>query len=154
MFQKWLTSCFIHKVKLEQLYQVAAAYSQKNISEILLNQTEIRLYLPFPDRFWTKRWSVWFQINRKMVNTIWFRIDLIKLQKDFSVCRRWDFLFLVNTIQTFIEERLIQVCAKNYYVNIHVQFWAVFFQSNIKFWTSKIVHYWSRINVNLFRQDA
>ena len=38
--------------------------------EILLNQTEIRLYLPCTDRFETKRTSVWFQINRRMVHTI------------------------------------------------------------------------------------
>ena len=33
---------------------------------------EIRLYLPLSDWFGTKWKSVWFQINRKMVNTIWF----------------------------------------------------------------------------------
>ena len=38
---------------------------------ILLNQTEIRLYLSFSDYLRTKRTFVWFQINRKMVNTIW-----------------------------------------------------------------------------------
>ena len=27
-----------------------------------------------------------FQINRKMINTIWFRIDLTRLRKVFSVC--------------------------------------------------------------------
>ena len=27
-----------------------------------------------------------FQINRKMVNTIWFRVGLIRFQKDVSVC--------------------------------------------------------------------
>ena len=32
------------------------------------------------------RRHVWFQINRKMVNTIWFRFDLIRFGKDFSVC--------------------------------------------------------------------
>ena len=45
-------------------------HTQRNFSEILLNQPKIRLYLPFSDRFWTKRTSVWFQINRSMVNTI------------------------------------------------------------------------------------
>ena len=28
----------------------------------------------------------WIQINQKMVNTIWFRIDLITFRKYFSVC--------------------------------------------------------------------
>ena len=56
--------------------------------EILFNQTEIRLYLPFSDWFGTKRTvSVWFQIDREMLNTIWFRFDLIRFGKDFSVCR-------------------------------------------------------------------
>ena len=59
---------------------------QRNIFEILLNQTEIRLYLPFSDWFGTKSTSIWIQINRKMVNTIWFRVDLISFRKDFSVC--------------------------------------------------------------------
>ena len=44
------------------------------------------LYLPFSDWFGTKRTSVWFQINRNMVNTIWFRVDSIRFRKDFSVC--------------------------------------------------------------------
>ena len=41
--------------------------------EILLNQTKIRLYLPYSDWFRIKRTvSVWFQINLKMVNSVWF----------------------------------------------------------------------------------
>ena len=61
-------------------------YTHKNLFEILLNQPEIRLYLPFSDWFGSKRTSVWFQINRCMVNTIWFRVDSIGFRKDFSVC--------------------------------------------------------------------
>ena len=34
-------------------------YTQKNLFEFLLNQTEIRLYLSFSDWFETKRTSVW-----------------------------------------------------------------------------------------------
>ena len=34
--------------------------TQRNYFEILLNHTEIRLYLPFPDWYGTKRSSVWF----------------------------------------------------------------------------------------------
>ena len=61
-------------------------YTQRYIFEILSNQPEIRLYLPFSVWFGTKRTvSVWFQINRKIVNTIWFRVDLIKFRRDF--CR-------------------------------------------------------------------
>ena len=54
--------------------------------QVLLNQTEIRLYVTCTDWFGTKRTSVWIQINRKMVDTIWFRVDLIRFRKDFSVC--------------------------------------------------------------------
>ena len=53
--------------------------------EILLNQTEIRLYLPCADWFGSKRTSVWIQIIRCMVNTIWFRFNSIIFRKDFLV---------------------------------------------------------------------
>ena len=61
-------------------------YTQRNLFEILLNQPEIRLYLTFSDWFGSKWTSVWIQINRKIVNTIWFRFDLIRFWKYFSVC--------------------------------------------------------------------
>ena len=61
-------------------------HTQRNIFEILLNQIEIRLCLAFYDRFGTKWMSDWLQINRKMVNTIWYRFDMIRFRKDFSVC--------------------------------------------------------------------
>ena len=35
---------------------------------------------------WNQRTSVWFQVNRCMVNTIWFQFDLTRFRKDFSVC--------------------------------------------------------------------
>ena len=41
----------------------------------LVYQTKIRLHSSFWDRFGIKRNSIWFQINRKMVNPIWFRYD-------------------------------------------------------------------------------
>jgi len=44
----------------------------------LCTEKSFRLYLPFSDWFWIKRTSVWFQINQKMVYTIWFRFDLIR----------------------------------------------------------------------------
>ena len=61
-------------------------YTPRIFFKILLNQTEIRLYFPFFDWLGTKRTSVYLQMNRKMVYTIWFRFDLIKFRKDFSVC--------------------------------------------------------------------
>ena len=60
---------------------------KKNLFQILSNQTKIRLYLPFSDWFGPKQTSVWFQINQKMVNKIWFQFDFIIFRKDFSVCR-------------------------------------------------------------------
>ena len=60
-------------------------YTQRNLFEILLWQTKIRLYLPFFDWCGTKRTSVWFKINRCMVNTIWFRFDLTRFGKYFSM---------------------------------------------------------------------
>ena len=63
-------------------------YTQRNIFQILLNQLQIRLYLPFSAWFGSKRTSVWIQINRKMVYTIWFWVDLIIFRKKFSVCIR------------------------------------------------------------------
>ena len=35
----------------------------------------------------TKQTFVWFQINQCMVNTIWFRFDLIRFRIYFSVCK-------------------------------------------------------------------
>ena len=91
-----------NKIKFMKLYSTRAfvsAFEQSGFSlgtpitvlidrEILLNQTEIRLYLPCTYWFETKQTvSVWFQINRCMVNTISFRFDLTIFQKDFSVHR-------------------------------------------------------------------
>ena len=59
--------------------------TERNLFEILIIQTDIRLYLPFSDWFGTKRTSFWFQINRKMVNTVWFRFDLVEFEK-ISLC--------------------------------------------------------------------
>ena len=65
--------------------QLKVCHTQRNLFEILLNRTQITLYLPFSDWFGTRRKSVWCQINWKIVNTIWFRFDIIRFRKDFSV---------------------------------------------------------------------
>ena len=36
------------------------------------------------DKLGTERYSVWFQINQKIVNTIWFWFDLMGFRKDLS----------------------------------------------------------------------
>ena len=61
-------------------------HTRKSFLKPFLNQPGIMLYLPCSGWFGSKRMSVWFQINRKMVNTIWFRVDLMRFRKDFSVC--------------------------------------------------------------------
>ena len=61
-------------------------HTRRNLFEILINQPEIRLYLPFSGWFGSKRTSVWIQIIQRMVNTIWFRVDLSRFRKYFSVC--------------------------------------------------------------------
>ena len=63
--------------------------------EIFLNKPEIRLYLLFSDLFGSKQTSVWIQINRKVVNTIWFRIELIRF---LCVCCRFLPLFEARCI--------------------------------------------------------
>jgi len=76
----------LHVVKNIVCLYISNWSIQRNLSEILLNQHEIRFYLSFSDWYETKRPSVWFQINRKMVNTIWFRVYLIRFRKCLSVC--------------------------------------------------------------------
>ena len=53
-------------------------YTQRNIFGILLNQTEIRLYLPFSDRFETKRTSVWCLPSSACSNIIYMYIYIHK----------------------------------------------------------------------------
>ena len=66
--------------------------TQRNLFEILLNQTEIGLYLPFSDWFGTKRTSFWFQIHpengKYNLISVWFN----KISKRFlCVCGvQWD----------------------------------------------------------------
>jgi len=69
-------------------FWTANSHTKRNILQILLNQSEILLILPFPDWFETKRTFVWFQIHRKIINTIWFLFDLIRFGKYFPVSMR------------------------------------------------------------------
>ena len=62
-------------------------YKLKDILLILVKFSEIRLYLPFSDWFGTEQKFVRFEINRKMVNTIWFGFDSAR------------FWFLQNSVQ-------------------------------------------------------
>ena len=62
-------------------------YTQRYLFELLLNQTDIRLYSSFSNWFGTRRTSVWFKINRKMLNTIWFPEWFNKISKRFLTQR-------------------------------------------------------------------
>ena len=65
----------------------------------LIKSIEIILYIPFPDLFGTKRTSVCFQINRKMVNTIWF-------WKDFSLCTVYGSEGIASWVRTICPVRV------------------------------------------------
>ena len=52
----------------------------------LIESTRNQIVFTIFDWFGTKRTSDWFQTNRKMINTIWFRVDSIRFGKYFSVC--------------------------------------------------------------------
>ena len=87
LLSKYLTSVFqTIQLKYVQLKPNLLTVHTGFFFEILLNQPDIRLYSPFSNWSEIKRTSVWFQMNRKMVNKIWFLVDSIRFRKDFSVC--------------------------------------------------------------------
>jgi len=61
----------------------SGGYTQRNLIKSNRNQIVFTIFFGW---FGTKQESVWFQINQKMVNTIWYRLDLTRFRKDFSVC--------------------------------------------------------------------
>ena len=71
-------------------------YTQRNLIKSNRNQ----IVFTISDWFGTKWTSVWLQIKRKMVNRIWFRVDLIRFRKKFSVCMG--------------EIRMLQITKNNY----------------------------------------
>ena len=106
-------------------------YTQRNIFGILLNQPEIKSHSPFSDWIGTKRKSVWFQVNRKVIITIWCRVDLIRLRKYFSVCTRRDLEFYLFLKWT---ESLITV--------YDIQFYGYYFELNFaSYWCYKSMGY-------------
>ena len=62
--------------------------SGENLIGLLWNGLKSNCIYHFPNWFRTAngRCPFVFQINRKMVNTIWFQFDLIQFRKYFSVC--------------------------------------------------------------------
>ena len=77
--------------------------------EFLLNRTEIKLYLPLFDWFGTKRTSVgvYRWVHKDVVNTFWYRFDLITVWKYFSV---WAERLMSKVI----------IAAGSYHVNLEV----------------------------------
>jgi len=85
------------------------------------------LYLPFSARFWTKQNSVWFKIYQKMVNVIWFRLEIAMLIKgacdDASyliACLLWSVLlfYSFDTIKLIL---LFIFCIRDCYAYILVR---------------------------------
>ena len=122
-------------------------YTQRNLFGILLNQPEIRLDLSFSNRFGTKRTSVWIQINRKIVNAIWFRVDLVRFRKDFSVCSEifWQTIrqkFVFNIHPHAIEANtllaLIRGCVPKWRNEEVTQPYSSFYQGELGIFTSWI----------------
>ena len=87
-FSRKLTDrCQIKKKPSIEL-RIKEAGATNNRIRLAEKTTPIRCNLPFSEWFGTKRTlSVWFQIDQKMVNTIWFRFELIIFRKYISVCK-------------------------------------------------------------------
>ena len=76
--------------KIPQIYNLQSSctnfYSPVNTQKFYLIKSKSDCICHFPiDLEPSGRTFVWLKINRKLVNTIWFRFDLISFRKDFSV---------------------------------------------------------------------
>ena len=61
----------------------SSEFTEKSFRDIIKsNRNQIVVTIWNVRKFGT---SVWFEINWKMVNTIWFQVDSIRFRKDFSV---------------------------------------------------------------------
>ena len=58
------------------------SHAQEKSFRILIKSNRNQIVFTIYNLFGTKQTSVWLQINRKMVNTILFRFDLIRIRKD------------------------------------------------------------------------
>ena len=74
-------------------------HTHRNLFKILLNQTEIQLYLPFSDWYGLFT-SVWSQINQIMVNTIWFRFGSIRFRRKKIVCTQIDIVLALPEVKS------------------------------------------------------
>ena len=102
--ESWRIYCRIHETF--QSYKWLCLHSLLDVNVMC---TQIRLYLPCTYWFGTKRKVfLWLQIKLKMVNTIWFRFELIRFQKYLSACNT--VIIINNVYLTHIS--LLQNCWK------------------------------------------
>ena len=87
---------------------------------------------------------VWSQINRKIVNTIWFRFDLIRIRKDFSVSRAFQILRTISELRASITKRntsrafiflfssknIAPIAPKNYVLSVSLFLFECYTQGN------------------------
>ena len=74
----------LNNVILEEIFFAVHTHKKIFSKSYLINPKSDCIY-HFPIDLEHKRTCPFlFQINRKMVNTIWFRVDLIRFRKDFS----------------------------------------------------------------------
>ena len=75
---------------LGELRGLLAVYAptEKYFRNIIKSNLNHIVFTIFP-LIWSSSVRFLFQINRCMVNTIWFWFDLITFRKDFSVCPCW-----------------------------------------------------------------
>ena len=81
-------------------------FTHRNLFQNLLDQTKIWLYSPFCDWFKIKMNFIWVLICRKIINTIWFRLDVTRCGRDF-----W--LLIFSDMQTPPAPNHCHICMKD-----------------------------------------
>ena len=74
------------QILINSSINVWSHYKQRILFEILLNKTEIRLYLPVSDQFGTKLTSVWLPMNWKNGEYNIISVSFINISKIFYMC--------------------------------------------------------------------
>ena len=76
--------CYYHDKN--NCFEMAVFVHTEKSFRNLIKSTRNQIVFTMHRLIWnSKRTSVWFQLNRKMVNTIWFRFDLIIFRKNFKI---------------------------------------------------------------------
>ena len=79
--------------------------SDVQLSESGQNKPNLDCFYHFPNQFYFKRKSVWFQIIRKMVITFEIYLDYEQSEKYSSVCRAT--LFLLYALKSLVRKILL-----------------------------------------------